>query len=72
MSQLEDILPLSPLQHGLFFHALFDEAAPDVYTAQLVLDLDGPLDASRLRDAVARMLRRHANLRVSFRQRAGG
>ncbi|MFF5207511.1 amino acid adenylation domain-containing protein [Streptosporangium sp. NPDC000396] len=72
MSQLEDILPLSPLQHGLFFHALFDEAAPDVYTAQLVLDLAGPLDVARLRVAAGRLLGRHANLRVSFRQRADG
>ncbi|MER5422678.1 amino acid adenylation domain-containing protein [Streptosporangium roseum] len=72
MSQLEDILPLSPLQQGLFFHALFDEAAPDVYTAQLVLELEGPLDAPALRNAVAALLRRHANLRASFRQRTNG
>ncbi|GGL11880.1 non-ribosomal peptide synthetase [Planomonospora parontospora] len=70
--QLEDILPLSPLQQGLYFHALFDEAAPDVYTAQLTLDLEGPLDADRLAAAAARLLARHPNLRVSFRQRAGG
>ncbi|WP_031167340.1 non-ribosomal peptide synthetase [Streptosporangium roseum] len=72
MSQLEDILPLSPLQQGLFFHALFDEAAPDVYTAQLVLELEGPLDVPALRNAVAALLRRHANLRASFRQRTNG
>ncbi|MET8339414.1 condensation domain-containing protein, partial [Streptosporangium canum] len=72
MSQLEDILPLSPLQQGLFFHALFDEAAPDVYTAQLVLELEGPLDVLALRNAVAALLRRHANLRASFRQRTNG
>ncbi|WP_345098089.1 condensation domain-containing protein, partial [Planomonospora venezuelensis] len=71
-SQLEDILPLSPLQQGLYFHAVFDEAAPDVYTAQLVLELEGPLDAARLRDAAARLLARHPNLRASFRQRASG
>ncbi|MER5622089.1 amino acid adenylation domain-containing protein [Streptosporangium sp. NPDC002544] len=72
MSQLEDILPLSPLQQGLFFHALFDEAAPDVYTAQLVLELEGALDVPALRDAACRLVHRHANLRASFRQRAGG
>ncbi|MBG0830941.1 amino acid adenylation domain-containing protein [Planomonospora sp. ID67723] len=71
-SQLEDILPLSPLQQGLYFHAVFDEAAPDVYTAQLVLELEGPLDAARLRRAAARLLGRHPNLRTSFRQRANG
>ncbi|MFC4062870.1 condensation domain-containing protein, partial [Planomonospora corallina] len=70
--QLEDILPLSPLQQGLYFHALFDEGAPDVYTAQLTLDLEGPLDAARLAGAAARLLARHPNLRASFRQRTGG
>ena len=37
--QIEDILPLSPLQEGLLFHALYDAQAPDVYTVQLVLAL---------------------------------
>ena len=42
--QIEDILPLSPLQEGLLFHALYDARAPDVYTVQLVLELQGRLD----------------------------
>ena len=29
--RLEDILPLSPLQEGLLFHALYDAAGPDVW-----------------------------------------
>ncbi|SEG80937.1 amino acid adenylation domain-containing protein [Thermomonospora echinospora] len=70
-SQLEDILPLSPLQQGLFFHALHD-ADSDVYTAQGVLDLEGPLEAATLRRAAATLLRRHANLRTGFRQRKEG
>ncbi|MEO5875093.1 MAG: amino acid adenylation domain-containing protein [Streptosporangiaceae bacterium] len=70
-SQLEDVLPLSPLQQGLYFHALYDEDA-DVYTAQLVLDLRGPLDAAALRNAAEVLLRRHPNLRTSFRQRKTG
>ena len=44
--QIEDILPLSPLQEGLLFHALYDAGAPDVYTVQLVLALEGPLDGA--------------------------
>ena len=36
--RIEDMLPLSPLQEGLLFHALYDAQAPDVYTVQLVLD----------------------------------
>ncbi|MEV0662924.1 amino acid adenylation domain-containing protein [Actinomadura luteofluorescens] len=63
---LEDILPLSPLQQGFFFHALVDAGDGDVYTAQLVLDLEGPLDAGALRAAAGTLLRRHANLRAAF------
>ncbi|MCQ0010489.1 non-ribosomal peptide synthetase [Actinomadura madurae] len=70
-SQLEDILPLSPLQQGLFFHALYD-SGHDVYTAQIVFDLRGPLDGEALRAAAGTLLRRHANLRAGFRQRKEG
>ncbi|MFA1539038.1 amino acid adenylation domain-containing protein [Actinomadura monticuli] len=70
-SQLEDILPLSPLQQGLFFHALYDSGR-DVYTAQIVFDLRGPLDVDALKAAAATLLRRHANLRAGFRQRKEG
>ncbi|MCG7525850.1 amino acid adenylation domain-containing protein [Streptomyces sp. OfavH-34-F] len=64
--QLEDVLPLTPLQAGMYFHALYDSHAVDVYTAQFVFDLEGPVDAATLRAAVAGLLRRHANLRVGF------
>ena len=37
---IEDILPLSPLQEGLLFHALYDAQGPDVYTVQLELELE--------------------------------
>ncbi|MBW8485476.1 amino acid adenylation domain-containing protein [Actinomadura parmotrematis] len=70
-SQLEDVLPLSPLQQGLFFHALYGDDR-DVYTAQLVCALDGPLDAGALRAAAGTLLARHANLRAGFRQRKEG
>ncbi|MGC9379069.1 amino acid adenylation domain-containing protein [Streptomyces sp. MH13] len=63
---LEDVLPLSPLQDGFLFHALYDAQDTDVYTAQLVLDLAGPLDAPVLREAWTALLRRHANLRAAF------
>jgi amino acid adenylation domain-containing protein/non-ribosomal peptide synthase protein (TIGR01720 family) len=62
----EDILPLSPLQEGLLFHALYDEQGHDVYAVQAVLDLAGPLDADALRGAADALLKRHANLRVGF------
>ncbi|MFF8816159.1 amino acid adenylation domain-containing protein [Streptomyces pactum] len=64
---IDDVLPLSPLQEGMLFHALYEEHRFDVYTAQLVIDLEGELDAAAMRDAVAALLRRHANLRAGFR-----
>ena len=66
--QLEEILPLSPLQQGLLFHALYDAQAADVYTVQLVLALRGALDRTALQAAVAKLLARHASLRAGFRQ----
>ncbi|MFF7364202.1 amino acid adenylation domain-containing protein [Streptomyces sp. NPDC008125] len=64
--QLEDVLPLTPLQAGMLFHALYDSHAVDVYTAQFVFDLEGTPDVPALRAAVGGLLRRHANLRVGF------
>ncbi len=64
--RLEDILPLSPLQEGLLFHALYDARAPDVYTVQLELALSGPLDVGRLEAAAQALVGRHASLRACF------
>ncbi|MEV5708584.1 amino acid adenylation domain-containing protein, partial [Actinoallomurus sp. NPDC052274] len=63
-SQIEDVWPLSPLQHGLLFHALLDER--DVYAAQVVLDVEGVVDADALRRAGQDLLHRHPNLRAAF------
>ncbi|MGC7101430.1 amino acid adenylation domain-containing protein [Amycolatopsis lurida] len=63
---IEDVLPLSPLQQGMLFHALYDESADDVYTAQFVLGLSGDIDADRLHKAARALLDRHANLRVAL------
>ena len=65
-SNFEDVLPLSPLQEGLLFHALYDTQGPDLYTVQLVLGVEGPLDAQALQAAAEALLERHANLRASF------
>ncbi len=69
---VEDVLPLSPLQEGLFFHALFAGTGPDVYTMQTTLDLTGPLEATALRAAGQGLLDRHPNLRAGFRHRGAG
>ncbi|MFG3549685.1 amino acid adenylation domain-containing protein [Streptomyces sp. NPDC047725] len=67
-SSLEAVLPLTPLQEGLLFHAQYDEQdGPDVYVMQLGMDIDGPLDVAALRSAARVLLQRHANLRAGFR-----
>ncbi|MEU9607412.1 amino acid adenylation domain-containing protein [Streptomyces sp. NPDC048057] len=67
---LADLLPLAPLQSGLLYHSL---AAPpdatdrlDPYVVQLALDLDGDVDAGRLRAAAESLLRRHPHLGGAF------
>src|SRR6202163_2124695 len=65
--RIEDVLPLSPLQEGLLFHALFDAQGPDIYTMQIGFALDGPLDSAVLRAAAEALVQRHASLRAAFR-----
>ncbi|GAQ54818.1 non-ribosomal peptide synthetase [Streptomyces acidiscabies] len=69
-----DVLPLTPLQEGLLFHALYEHerGEQDVYVVQLVFDLEGPMDADRLHASAQALLDRHPNLRAAFRRRRGG
>src|ERR1700761_5912138 len=67
---IADILPLSPLQEGLLFHALLEADGEDVYTVQVVMDLEGQVDSGALRAGAEALLRRYPNLRAGFR--AGG
>ncbi|MCG8914792.1 amino acid adenylation domain-containing protein [Actinokineospora sp. PR83] len=64
--RLLDVLPLAPLQRGLFFHAQFDDAETDVYTVQFGFDLHGPVDETALRTALAALVRRHPTLGAAF------
>ncbi|AVL26553.1 putative non-ribosomal peptide synthetase [Nocardia brasiliensis NBRC 14402] len=63
---LADVWPLSPLQYGLLFHALYDSDTADGYTVQSLLTLAGTVDAARLRTAAQALVSRHENLRVAF------
>ncbi|WP_184738444.1 non-ribosomal peptide synthetase [Streptomyces netropsis] len=71
-SVVEDVLPLSPLQEGLLFHALFDRETRSPYLAQFAVDLNGPVDTVLLRAAAETVIRRHATLRSGFRYRKSG
>ncbi|MFF7560616.1 condensation domain-containing protein [Streptomyces pseudovenezuelae] len=70
--RIENILPLTPLQEGLLFHAAYDDAGAARYNVQVALDLEGPLDVPVLRRSVEAVVRRHPTLRASFRRRAAG
>ncbi|MBB3643837.1 condensation domain-containing protein, partial [Variovorax atrisoli] len=63
---LEDILPLSALQQGLLFHAMYDEHEADAYVVQMAFELTGALDAGALHAAASALLQRHAHLRAAF------
>ncbi|MBT2454414.1 non-ribosomal peptide synthetase [Streptomyces sp. ISL-86] len=69
---LTDVLPLSPLQRGLFFQAEFDRQGMDAYTLQVVMDIGGALDVAALRAAATALLDRNPALRARFRERDQG
>ncbi len=70
MAKPADILPLSPLQRGLWFHAWYGfesgAADGDVYVIQQVLELDGDVGEERLRSAAHALLRRHPHVAAGF------
>ncbi|OBF89142.1 non-ribosomal peptide synthetase [Mycobacterium sp. 852002-51152_SCH6134967] len=62
-----DVLPLTPLQQGLLFHASAAQGdGDDVYAVQLDLTITGPLEPTRLRDAVNAVVTRHPNVVAHF------
>ncbi|MEV7551149.1 non-ribosomal peptide synthase/polyketide synthase [Amycolatopsis sp. NPDC089917] len=72
-AEYADVLPVTPLQEGFFFHAEFEGgAAADIYTVQEVLDLEGDVDADALRRSAQALLDRYSSLRSGFRQLDGG
>ncbi|MFD9478345.1 amino acid adenylation domain-containing protein [Streptomyces nojiriensis] len=63
---LGDVVPLSPLQEGMLFHAEYDSEGPDPYGVQINLPLRGPLDPAGLQAAAQGLLARHSALRAAF------
>ena len=60
---IADILPLTPLQRGLLFHAA---EGSDLYAVQLDISVSGRLDENRLRDAVFAVIKRQPHLAARF------
>ncbi|MEU9092776.1 amino acid adenylation domain-containing protein [Streptomyces sp. NPDC048428] len=69
---LRDILPLTPLQEGLYFHSVFDDDSAGSYVEQQLLTLDGEVDAGRLAAAATRLLTLYPNLAARFVALADG
>ncbi|WPN28492.1 amino acid adenylation domain-containing protein [Pseudomonas sp. P5_109] len=69
-SQIQDILPLSPMQQGMLFHSLF---APDAgaYVPQMRVDVQG-LDVEAFGNAWQQTLARHEVLRAAFFSESNG
>ncbi|OBH88212.1 non-ribosomal peptide synthetase [Mycobacterium sp. E2733] len=68
---IADILPLTPLQEGLLFHAGTAHELADLYAMQLDITVAGRLDPHRLHDAVQTVVKRHPNLAARCRPRFG-
>ncbi|MEU8389534.1 amino acid adenylation domain-containing protein [Micromonospora sp. NPDC048843] len=65
--QAVQVLPLTPLQEGLLYHALHDRGDVDPYTVQVGVELHGELDAAALRAAADALAARHTGLRAVLR-----
>ncbi|UGT39784.1 amino acid adenylation domain-containing protein [Nocardia yamanashiensis] len=69
---LSDVLPLSPLAEGFYFHSQLTAGAADDYVTQFALELAGTVDLERMRRAAGAILDRHAALRAAFVTAADG
>ncbi|MET7323117.1 amino acid adenylation domain-containing protein [Streptomyces sp. NPDC005549] len=69
---LRDILPLTPLQEGLYFHSVYDDDATGSYVEQQLLTLEGEVDPGRMATAATRLLTLHPNLAARFVALADG
>ncbi|MEV7405100.1 amino acid adenylation domain-containing protein [Streptomyces sp. NPDC091267] len=66
-ARIADVLPLSPLQEGLLFHAARETEGPDPYLVQARFLIGPGITEETVRTAVGALLDRHPNLRACFR-----
>ncbi|WP_369027643.1 amino acid adenylation domain-containing protein [Nocardia farcinica] len=69
---MTDVWPLTALQAGLLFHAVYDTDGQDGYTVQATLTFAGPVLADRMRSAAQALVDRHDSLRTAFVESADG
>ena len=62
---IEDFYPLSPLQEGLLFHSLYSPEGGE-YISQVSCAIRGDLNVTAFKQALQRVVQRHAALRTFF------
>nr|WP_239062464.1 non-ribosomal peptide synthetase [Streptomyces sp. SID13031] len=62
------ILPLAPLQRGLFYHLLRSQESDDhnTYVSQITRQIAGDLDPGRMTASIASAMERYPNLQAAF------
>lgn len=63
--EIEDVLPLTPMQEGMVFHAYY-EPGGEAYADQVVIRLNGPLERERFEAAWQALGVQYSNLRTVF------
>jgi amino acid adenylation domain-containing protein/non-ribosomal peptide synthase protein (TIGR01720 family)/FkbM family methyltransferase len=63
--KIQDIYPLSPMQEGMLFHALYDSNSP-AYFEQLSYRLAGEFEVTLLQKSFNELFKRHDILRTVF------
>lgn len=66
LSGPSDVLPLTPLQEGIYFQSAFEDTGSDPYVVQQVIELSGPVDPGALHRALQTVVDRHAALRTGI------
>ena len=62
---LKEVYPLSPMQGGFLFQALYEKTS-DAYFVQMLLELKGEFQVNAFKKAWSKLLERHESLRASF------
>lgn len=66
-ADIQDVLPLTPLQEGMLFHHLQREDAGDTYVLPTLLQFQSRATVDSFRSALQELIARHESLRVSIR-----
>ena len=64
-ANIQDIYPLTPLQDGLLFHHILDEARGDTYVVPLLLTVDSQARLAQLTSVLQALVDRHDILRTA-------